>query len=133
MRLFFYAVRPSLAAEQYFQNIVALQNVPECVELPVGGKFQTLSGPQVLSGDVVLLFAVDNGDIKHLQHLSEYLEDFSVILVLGNSSQILLDTCYAIRSRFVCRGVEDITVLHQLLIKMFAASKAQSYQKWGNC
>ncbi len=119
MRLFFYAACQAEAADQYFQKLTAMQNVPECIELPAGSKFNTPAAFQLSSGDVLLLFACDAVDMKHLQQLADDLEDFQVILLLENASPAILELSYSLCPRFICQGARDIPLLQQLLTKMF--------------
>ncbi len=122
MRLFFYAADPAEAAARYFRKFTAVENVPECIELPAGSKFNTPAAFQLSSGDVLLLFAHDEADMLHLQDLADDLEDFQAILLLERVTPTILDMGYALSPRFICQGDQDIPLLQQLLTKMFTPS-----------
>jgi len=120
MHLYFYAANPSQQAVQYCENINELDGIPECIELKAGEKLSTYSTQPVAGEGVFLLFAADIADIEYLQRFSEYLQDFLVILVLGNSDLSLLNKCYGLCPRFVCQGEADFSLLNQVLLKIFA-------------
>jgi len=126
MRLYFYAARPSVPAKDYYENIIAFVGIPDCIELAAGGQLKTSAFQRVSDSDVILLYVEAGDDIEHLQQFSDYLEDFQIILILGNPSQPLLDECYGVQSRLVCQGKEDLAVLNQVLIKMFTVSTQQA-------
>ena len=126
MHLYYYAAKQSRQAVEYYQSIVALEGVPECIEFEAGEKLSTYSSQPVAGGDVFLLFAADIEDIEYLQRFSEYLEDFLVILILGNANLSLLNKCYGLRPRFVCQGKEDFSLLNQVILKIFAVSMGQA-------
>ncbi len=119
MRLFFYAAHPAEAADKYYHKLTAAQDVPECIEIPAGSRFNTPAAFQLSSGDVLLLFAQDAADIRHLLDLVDDLEDFQVILLLERVSPAMLDMGYTLCPRFACQGDRDIPLLQQLLTKMF--------------
>lgn len=120
MHLFFYAASRSETADKYYRKLTAMHDVPECIELTAGCKFNTPAAFQLSSGDVLVLFVCNEDDMQHLQQLADDLEDFQVILLLENATPAILEQGYSLCPRFVCRGARDIPILQQLLTKMFS-------------
>jgi len=115
MQIFFYAASATPTGKRCYQQIVTTNSAGKCIELPAGCEFNTPLALQLTSGDILLLFAAHDDDLQHLQLLSDDLEGFQTILILGSSKQAMMDKGYRLNPRLVCQIEQDLPLLEQFI------------------
>lgn len=113
--IFLYAVKPSRALTRIEQFVRRCCQPDRLILLPPGSQFTSPLCLQLRSNDLIILFAQDDEDIRHLLCQRDEYESFRIILVLEDENR-LVDRKYSLLSpRFISYSNENLQELAEYL------------------
>ena len=102
MNIFFYPASESTHGEEYFEALQACIAAQDIILLP-GGSGLTSPGCLTLrSGDILILYAENDGAVERLLAMREDLKDFRILLLISpECSRYYRDSAYRLSPIFV--------------------------------
>ncbi len=102
MNIFFYPASVSTHAREYFEALQACISAQDIVLLPSGSGLTSPSCLTLRSGDILILYAENDGGIESLLAMREDLKDFRVLLLVSpECSRYHRDSAYRLSPIFV--------------------------------
>lgn len=129
MNTYFYSVRNCQCNGQcHYQTcsnrcrhlINKLEGKGSITPLPIGSGFNTLETMSLRSGDILILYAETDTDIRSLLRNKDVFEAYRVILIAGQDSALEYGDHHFLRPRYTTTLERDISGLEAVLNKMTA-------------
>ena len=127
MNIFFYASEKSSAAEQYAELLLNREVLPSLTILPAGARLNSRHSLNLRNGDVMILFAATDKELKNLLTMQTAFEEFRIILILKDCTHKNISNGHLLKPRYIACTDSDTTNLENVIIKMQGHAMALPY------
>ena len=118
MNIFFYASAESRKAKQFTKLLLSKDVLSSLTILPAGAKLNSDHSLKLRNGDVIILFAATDQELRNLLAMHDKFEEFRVILIVEAHNIKTVAISHTLKPRYIAFSDSDIGNLEQVVIKM---------------